>query len=159
MPRALTPRAVLEAQRENSGDVFLALVTIHMGGVTDDIRVVNNTENIMSRGVEFIGCPFSISLPDDLEQATTSARLSIDNVDTRIWQGVRMLGFAPDVVIEVVMASQPDEVVMATMGLKLRDATANLQTVSGTLVPDSIWQSGYPEGDFDPPQNAGLFAL
>jgi hypothetical protein len=159
MPRALTPRAVLESQRENSGDVFLVLLTIYLkGDPAEDIRVVNNVEDVVSRGNKFLACPFGIALPDDLEYASTSARLTLDNVDPAIWQGVRLLGFAPDVGIEVVLASEPDNVVLSTVGLKLREASATKSTVTGTLVPDTIWQSGYPEGDFDPPQNPGMFA-
>lgn len=158
MPRSLTPTAILAAQRENSTDVFLVLVTIFLGGApTEDIRVVNNTVNIVSRGITYLACPFSITLPDDLENATTSARLSIDNVDPSIWQGVRALGFGPSVSIEVVMASEPDTVVLATSGLVLREAQATKSAINGTLVPESIWQVGYPEGDFDPAQNPGMF--
>lgn len=159
MPRSLTSRAVLEAQRENSSDPFLVLLTIHLGGAPeDDIRVVNNTEDVTSRGNLFIACPFGVALPDDMEYASTSARLTLDNVDPAIWQGVRLLGFAPDVSIELIVASEPDNVVLSTVGLKLREASATKSTISGTLIPDTIWQAGYPEGDFDPPQNPGMFA-
>jgi len=157
MPRSLTPRAVLEAQRENSDEAFLVLLTLRMNGVTDDIRVVNNTVDVTSRGENFIACPFKITLPDDLEFATTNARLELDNVDPSIWQAVRELSFAPEVLLEVVLAGEPDSVVLATVGLKLREASATSSVISGTLIPDTIWQAGYPEGDYDPPQNPGMF--
>jgi Domain of unknown function (DUF1833) len=157
MARTLTPRAVLEAQRENSSDTFLVLLTIHMAGTTEDIRVVNNTVNVASRQQIFTACPFSVTLPDDMEYSTTSARLSVDNVDPSIWQGIRQLGFAPEITLEVIVASEPDTVVMSTVGLKLREASATKAVIAATLVPDTIWQQGFPEGDFDPPQNQGMF--
>lgn len=159
MPRPLNPRAILEAQRVNSDAVFLVLVTIFLNGVDQDIRVVNNVEDIWSRGARFIGCPFRITLPEDVDGLITSnASLEIDNVDPRIWQAVRRLGFAPRVSLEVIMASEPDNVLLSTIGLKLREATATTATISGTLVPDSMWQTGFPIADFDPAQNPGLFA-
>jgi hypothetical protein len=159
MPRTLSPRAILEAQRQNSTDVFLVLISIWMNGVTENICVVNNSENIVSRGVTFIGCPFRITLPEDVDQIVTStASIELDNVDPRIWQAIRLLTFSPWVSIEVIIASEPDNVILATAGMRLREATATTKVISATLVPDSIWQTGYPEGDFDPPQNPGLFA-
>lgn len=158
MPRPLSPRAIIEAQRVNSTEVFLVLATVFMGGATEDIRIVNNTENLVSRGQTFIGIPLRITLPEDPEEFITSnASVEIDNVDPSIWQGLRSLGFSPSIMLEVVLASEPDTVILATTGLRLREATATTTTVSGTLVPDSIWQTGFPEGDFDPPQFPGLF--
>jgi hypothetical protein len=157
MPRSLTPRAILEAQRQNSDDTFLVLLSILLNGTAEDIHVVNNTVNITSRGVEYLACPFQIVLPDDVEYALTNARLELDNVDPKIWQGIRLLSFAPEVRLEVILASDPDSVILGSSGLKLREASATNTVISGTLVPDTIWQAGFPEGDFDPPQNRGLF--
>jgi hypothetical protein len=160
MPRNLSPRAILEAQRLNSDAVFLVLLTVFLEGFRgeQDLRVVNNTEDITSKGRVFVACPFRITLPEDVDEVITSpASLEIDNVDPRIWQSVRMLPFAPRVSIEVILAEEPDTIVLSTVGLKLREATASTTTVSGSLVPDSIWQTGYPVADFDPQQNPGLF--
>jgi hypothetical protein len=159
MPRILSPRAILEAQRQNSEAVFLVLVTIFLEGVQPDLRVVNNTEDVISRGQTFIGCPFRITLPEDVDSViTTNAQLEIDNVDPRIWQSVRSLGFSPRVVIEIILASEPDTVLLKTQGLRLREASVTTTVVTGTLIPDSIWQTGFPIDDFDPAQNPGLFA-
>lgn len=158
MPRPLSPRAIVEAQRVNSQEVFLVLFTIGMGGTAPDVRIVNNTEDLMSRGQNFIGIPVRITLPEDPEEFITSnASVEIDNVDPNIWQGLRALTFSPSIMIEIVLASEPDTVILATSGLRLREATATTAVVSATLVPESIWQVGYPEGDFDPPQFPGLF--
>lgn len=158
MPRLLTPAAIRAAQRENSDEVFLVLLTIRTTPETaEDIRVVNNTEDITSRGLNFLACPFSLSLPDSSDSTFTTAQLEIDNVDTRIWQGVRVLNQSAPVLIEVVLASEPDTLVLVTEGLILREATATLTKITGTLLPDTIWQKGFPADDFDPAQNPGMF--
>lgn len=164
MPRTLTLAAIRESQKEHGTVPFLVLLTIQLTEVShhndtpaEDITVVNNTEDIVSRGVTFIGCPFEIALPDINDYTSSDATLTIDNVDPKIWQGVRMLNGAPNVILEVVLASDPDDVMLRTEGLRLREAQATSQVISGKLIPDTIWQGGFPAHDFDPSQNPGMF--
>ncbi len=157
MPRQLTLAAVREAQKEHGQDPFLVLLTIEVDAPGEWVRVVNNTENIVSRGETFIGCPFQIALPDINDYTSSDATLTIDNVDPRIWQGVRMLTAAPNTILEVILASEPDDVMLRTEGLRLREAQATSQSITGKLVPDTIWQTGFPAHDFDPSQNPGMF--
>lgn len=158
MPRLLSSSAIRAAQQENSPEVFLVLMTIvTMPETADNIRVVNNSEDIVSRGLTFIAAPFSLSLPDSSDSTFTTAQVEIDNVDTRIWQGVRALDQASQVKIEVILASEPDTVILTTDGLIMREATATNTKVTGTLLPDSVWQRGFPAHDFDPSQNPGMF--
>jgi hypothetical protein len=158
MPRQLTLAAVREAQKEHGQDPFLVLLTIEVDSPGEWVRVVNNTENIVSRGDTFIGCPFQIALPDVNDYMTADATLTIDNVDPRIWQGVRMLTAAPIITMEVILASAPDDVMLQTTGLRLREASVTNQSITGKLVPDTIWQGGFPAHDFDPAQNPGMFS-
>lgn len=158
MPRNLTLAAVRESQREHGADPFLVLLTIEVDSPGEWVRVVNNTEDITSRGQTFIGCPFQIALPDVNDYMTAEASLTIDNVDPRIWRGVRMLNAAPVVTLEVILASAPDDVMLQTNGLRLREASATNAAISGKLVPDTIWQGGFPAHDFDPAQNPGMFS-
>jgi hypothetical protein len=157
MPRTLTLAALRESQKEHGLDPFLVLLTIEVDAPGEWIRVVNNTENIISRGETFIGCPFQIALPDINDYTSSDATLTIDNVDPRIWQGVRMLTSAPRTILEVILASDPDDVMLRTEGLHLREAQATSQSITGKLVPDTIWQAGFPAHDFDPSQNPGMF--
>lgn len=158
MPRPLTLAALRESQKENGTVPFLVLLTIEVESTGEWIRVVNNTENIVSRGETFLGCPFQIALPDINDYAMADATLTIDNVDPRIWQGVRMLTAAPNVILEVILASDPDDVMLRTEGLRLREAQATSQSITGKLIPDTIWQAGFPAHDFDPSQNQGMFS-
>lgn len=153
----LTTAALRAANAENNPDPFLVLMTIKLAPEGEDVRVVNNTEDVTSRGQVFIACPFAIALPEASENVITNAEVQIDNVDTRIWQGVRALTFAPEVLLEVVLASAPSTVLIGTDGLKLRETTATQRTISGKLVPDSVWTAGFPAHDFDPAQFQGMF--
>lgn len=158
MARPLSTRAIIEAQRINSDAVFLVLMTVFMENIEPDIFIVNNTENVASLGRQFIGCPFKLTLPEDTDQVLTSpCSIEIDNVDPRIWQGLRSLGFSPRVDIEVILSDEPDTILIKTEGLRLRQASATITTISASLIADSIWQQGYPQDDFDPRQNQGMF--
>lgn len=157
MPRSLTLQAVRQSIKEHGEDPFLVLLTIEVDAPGEKIYIVNNTEDIVSRGVTFIGCPFSLSLPDINDTSLAETSLTIDNVDPRIWQGVRMLNTAPMILMEVILASDPDTPMLATTGLRLREASANTTSITGKLVPDTLWQIGFPAHDFDPSQNPGMF--
>lgn len=155
MPRALSPSAIAAANAENNPDPFLILLTIDVGG--QFVYLVNNTENIVSRGVTFVGCPFTFVLPDSLEQVIAESSIEIDNVDPRIWQGIRLLNEAPHVTIEVILASEPNTILLSGIGMRLREATATSQKITGKIIPDNVWHSGFPAHEFDPAQNPGLF--
>jgi hypothetical protein len=157
MPRTLTIPAIRQSQREHGDDPFLVLLTIEVDAPGEFVHIVNNTEDIVSRGVTFIGCPFSLALPDITDYALAEATLAVDNVDPRIWKGIRLLNGAPTVLIEVILASDPDTPMLTTAGLKLREANADSQSITGKLVPDTVWQAGFPAHDFDPSQNPGMF--
>jgi hypothetical protein len=157
MPRLLDRQAVAVAQLENTDEVFLLLMTIKLEPEEADIFIVNNTVDIVSRGVTFIGCPFSLSLPDSNDRTINDASLAVDNVDDRIWKGVQALSRAPEILLEVIMASRPNDVVMASGGLFLREASATNTTVTGKLMAETVWQAGFPAHDFDPSQNPGIF--
>lgn len=157
MPRSLTLQAVRQSLKEHGDDPFLVLLTIEVDSPGQKVYLVNNTEDVVSRGITFIGCPFSIALPDVSDLTLADTTLAVDNVDPRIWQGIRTLNEAPNVVLEVVMASEPDTPVLTTPGLRLREASVTAQTITGKLVPDVLWQIGFPAHDFDPSQNPGMF--
>lgn len=160
MPRALTLQAIRQAQAENATDVFLLLLAIDTFVVGPDrfILLVNNTENVVSGGSTWIACPFSLSLPDSNDSTASAAQITIDNVDTRIWQGLRLMtGEAAWATLHVVMASDPNTIVMTTTNLRIREAEGTNQEIRAKLIVDSVWQAGFPRYDFDPSQNPGMF--
>jgi hypothetical protein len=59
--------------------------------------------------------------------------------------------------LTVILASDPNTVVMQTGNLRLRGADATNTEIQAKMVVDSVWQNGYPAHDFDPPQNPGMF--
>lgn len=138
MPRALSAAAIASLNAQQSGEVWLVLLTISNPGITT-IRVVNNTEDIVSRGNTYQAFPFEIELPGQDPDTPASARLRIDNVDKRIVEAVRSITTPPQITIEVVLASQPDTVEIGYSNLTLRSVEYDVNSVRGELTFESIF--------------------
>lgn len=142
---------------QETGEVFLILVTITHTDLPDPIRVVNNSENINSRGQTFIAYPFEITLPTDTENGNPRATLKIDNVDREIVRAVRTIQTAPTVTLEIVMASDPDVVEIEFPDFQLQDVNYNSLTVEGTLGLEQFLAEPFPGDLFSPANFPGLF--
>ena len=140
-----------------TAEAFLVLLTIDHADIDPPIRVVNNTENITSRGDEFIAFPFDIELPDNTREAPPRARLTIDNVSREIAQSIRLITSAPTVLIELIRASAPDTVEVAFPAFNLRDVKWDMLQVSGDLTVEDLMTEPFPAGQFTPAHFPGLF--
>lgn len=138
MPRTLSNTALASLNAAETGEVWLVLLTITNPGITT-IRVVNNTEDITSRGNVYQAFPFEIELPGQDPDSPASARLRIDNVDKRIVEAVRSISTPPNITIEVILASQPDTVEIAYADLTLRSVEYDADSVRGELTFESIF--------------------
>lgn len=137
-------------------DLYLVLLTIDHPDLADPIRVVNNTENITSNAVEYIGFPFEISLPESPENSPPRAELKISNVSREIGQAIRSVGSPPVVDIAVIRQQTPDVVEAFHGGMKLTGVTYNVQTVSGQLVREDFVSEPYPSITYSPAEFPGL---
>lgn len=120
------------ATAETTDEVIVVLLTVSHDDLDAPIRVCDNIEAITSNGHEFLALPFDIELPDDGERPG-EARVRIDNVSRDITLVLRRISSPPTVTIQVALASQPDTIEYELSNLTLRDATYDLNYVSGYL--------------------------
>lgn len=153
----ISPAAMTAIQATTTDEVFLVLLTITYDDGTQE-HVVSNTENITSRGVVYVAWPFDLTLPNQLDATQSVATLTFDNVDPAIWQALRNVDTIPKALIEIVMASDPNNVVLSCDHLKLRSANATSKVVTVQVYVDAIWQIGYPAHDYTPGEYPGLFS-
>jgi hypothetical protein len=132
MPRSLSPAALASANAQSTDEVWLVLLTIEHNEIDAPIRVVNNTEDIVSRGQTYIGFPFDFELPGEDADAPTKAR-------RRIVEAVRTISSPPLVTLEVILASAPDTVEFSFSGLTMREIDYDVSSVSGDLLFESIF--------------------
>lgn len=154
----MTTRALTEsAFASDTADVWLVLLTIAHDAIDPPIRVVNNTEDVTSRGETFTAYPFNLVLPDEREDAPPRARLEIDNVSREIAQAIRSITSAPTVTIEIIRAADPDTVEMSWPFFSLRNIKWDSKVVSGDLTVEDFTSEPYPAGIFSPASFPGVF--
>ena len=138
MPRGLSPTAIASGNTQETSEVWLILVTISHASLASPIRVVNNNEDITSRGLLYLAFPFQIILPGEDPDSVSKAVLRFDNADRTAIAAIRGLDTAPSVSLEVILARRPDIVEISFPGLMLRNATYDAFTIEGELYFEAL---------------------
>jgi len=159
MSRSLSAIARRAVTAQETGEVFLLLLTITHASMAAPIRVVNDLVNHTSNGDLYTAFPFQIQLPDEHEEQPPRMRLSIDNVDRTIVASLRRLTSPPTVQLDVCLASQPDVIEASFPGFLLQSVGYDHVVVEGDLTLDDIITEPFPEGSFTPQHFAGLFGI
>lgn len=139
MPRSLSTAAIASQNAQATSEVWLVLLTLSHPSMATPIRLVNNNENVVSRGNTFIAFPFEVELPGEDPDQPPKSTLRIDNVDRRVLQTLRSITAPPTVTLEVILASAPDQVEVSFTNMTLRNAQYDVSTVSGELTFDGIY--------------------
>lgn len=140
-----------------SDEVAISLLTFSGTGFTT-FRVCNNDTDIVSRSQTFLAWPFDLQLPGDNEDAP-AAVLRIANVDRRIGQGIDAAAGPINVLIEVILASNPDNPEKTFQGLELRTTRRNGLVIEGELQSAQITSEPYPNIRATPGRFPGLFPV
>lgn len=137
---------------DGNGEVWLVL--LKMGNT----YVVNNNEDIVSRGQTYTAYPFDIFLPADSLEKSPTVTLRIDNVDQSLTQWIREQSSPPEVTLEIVLASNPDAIEIKVDNLLLVDVSWTATTITGTLRLEDIFNMEFPSKGsvYDPNQFPGL---
>lgn len=121
------------------------------------LRVVNNTENVVSRGQLFYATAFDLILPQEDGESFPSVSLKIANVDGMMIQAIRGFSEPPSLTIDIVLSDNTDYVERKVDFLVLRSVEFNALTISGKLMVESSLQNRFPVEDYTPRFYPGLF--
>ena len=157
MSRALSQAAKQAVNAQETDEVFLLLLTLDHADLAQPIRVVNNTENVVSRGDTYVAYPFEIALPDEDPESVARVTLRIDNVDRQIVQSLRAIQAPLSVALEVVMASAPDTVEAGPFNMTLVAAEYDALTITGELAFEDVLNEPFPGASYIPSEYPGLF--
>jgi len=137
---------------DGNGEVWLVL--LKMG----DTYVVNNNEDVVSRGQTYTAYPFDVFLPPDSLEKSPTVTLRIDNVDRSLTEWIREQSEPPAVTLEIVLASDPSSVEIKIDNLLLVDVSWTATTITGTLRLEDIFNMEFPSRGsiYDPAQFPGL---
>lgn len=157
MSRSLSSIARRAVNASETGEAFLLLLTISHDELPEPIRVVNNTEDIVSRGETYQGCPFEFELPGDDAERVESVQIAVDNVDRRIVDALRQISGAPKVDLEVILASEPDVVEAGPFSMTFVSAEWDAIVVSAQLGYEDVLTEPFPGHAYVPADYPGLF--
>ena len=143
---------------QETPEEILTLLTITHESLPAPLRLVNYPKPVTSRGHVFEAFPFELTLPDDADRAQASAEIRIGIVEPRLKDVFR--GITPDnpprVLLEIVLASMPDDVVRAFDGMVFVSATWDDQVLTATLGAQGV-NKAYPKDLFAPSTTPGVF--
>ena len=148
---------VQEVNRSTTDSAFLFLLTITPPNGGTPIRVVNNNEDVVSRGNTYTAYPFALTLPNDDGETAPSVQLSIDNVDQLLVESIRESLQPPTFVLELVLSNNPDQVEKQISHLRLSNVEYDAMGITGTLSPINILSRKWPAETYDPVSYPGLF--
>lgn len=157
MSRSLSLAARQAVNAQETDEVFLLLLTLDHEDIAEPIRVVNNTEDVVSRGDTYIAYPFEITLPDEDPESVARVTLRIDNVDREIVRSLRGISSPLLVGLEVVMAASPDVVEAGPFNMTLVSAEYDALTVTGELAFEDVLNEPFPGHAYVPSEYPGLF--
>lgn len=139
MARTLSSTALSSIHAQETSEVWLVLLTITHSTLAQPIRVVNNNEDITSRGYVYQAFPFDIVLPGQDPDSLPKAILRFDNVERTAIATIRSIESPPNVTIEVILASAPDTVEVSFPNLTLRNVSYDAVTIEGELFFENLY--------------------
>lgn len=157
MSNALSPELIAQLYTQESNDPFLTLITLTHDSLVTPIRLVNNSENIISRGETFQAFPVRIRLPVDDGESIREVKMEFDNVSLQLMDLVRTATSNIRVKIEMVLASIPDAVQIDLDELALGNISYNSQRISASLLMDGLLNTELTSERYTPSVYPGLF--
>lgn len=152
----ISPQLLAQFYGQNSDDPLLMLVTISHPSFTT-IRLVNNTEDIVSRSNTYLSFPMNITPPADDGETVREVSIEFDNVSLELITEFRQITSPADIKIEIVLASDPDQVQLSYEELKLRNISYDKQRIRAKLYMDSFLNVELTSESYGATNFPGLF--
>lgn len=138
-------------------EVPLILIEISEPSLPIPIRVTSDSVDTVHMGNVYVSYNFDIHLPDDSDDMSPSAVITIDNVGRELTEAIRNLQTPPSVRVLVVLASQPDVVEAEFDDFKLTNVYYDQLVVQGTIGIEDFMSEPFSGDSFVPSTFPGLF--
>jgi hypothetical protein len=157
MANSLSPELLAEIFAQESSDPFLTLVTLSHTTFAEDILLVNNSKDIVSRGNTYLAFPMKIRLPVDDGETQRDFSLEMDNASLEFIEEIRTVTSRISVKFEMILASLPDDVQMAQEDLAIVAVTYNSKKISARIAMDSFLGVEITCEKYSPTSYPGIF--
>ena len=129
-------------RRQRVTDTAGVLLFLEMSAPSfaETLRIVNDTQNWTSNGVEYLGVPFGFKLPDDVAGQTPRAVLTLDNIGRGIADDLESLGPQDTVIAKLKISDRADpnvierEYILPMMTVSVNTKAASAQCGYDTLM-------------------------
>lgn len=156
--REVSATALQAMLSQDSAEVFIPLLRIEHPDLADPILLAYNTETVSRSDGDYLPYAFQINLPKQVEDETPTLSVTVDNSDLTVNDKIRSLQGKPSVTFMVVLASSPDTVEAGPFEMSLQQATADAQTITGTLgYEGDLFSQAVPSAQYLPTNSSGLF--
>lgn len=159
MARTL-PSVVVQALFAQSTSIpfFVLLVASHSSFAT--IRVVNNTQAIISNGQTYVPFPFTVLLPPESEDLLARVQIRLFDVQREIIDNLRVVAGSRERIairLLVIANNDPDTVLQTISGYEIENVgyTAGNITIDASI--ENLVNEGFPRDSFSPDNFPGLF--
>jgi len=143
---------------QQHGDVaYLFLMTITDPESNTVIRVVNNLEDVTSRGEVYTAFPFDVVLPPDTSTSPANVKVTTFNVGRELIELLRGTLDPPRVKIELVLSADLDVVEKTIDFMVLRNLQYDNESVSFELASSSVFARKTCSGIYSQGEFPGLF--
>lgn len=157
MARSLSALMKQALTGQETAEIPLVLLTIEHPALATPLRLVRDARDLVSRGQVYTAFPCDVTLPDDVEGAAPRASLLLDNSSLELVDLVRSLRQTPEVTIELVLASTPDQVEIAWRAFVVEEARWDAQTIELPLALVETQLEQIPAHQFTPGAFPGAF--
>jgi hypothetical protein len=162
--------AALRAMFSPDADASLMiLLTISGEDIDQTIRVCDSyTQRLsttgpeiiygtISRGKEFIFLPMNISLPTEEQMAAPRCSITLHDVTRYLTPVIRTIHTSPNVLMELVLNTTPDNVEASYPGFIMSGITYNKDVITAELTVEHLTNEPFPAGTFLPSYFPGLY--
>lgn len=158
MPRNYSSQFKSTLAAVNSPEIPYVLLEINNAELSVPVRVINDTEDLVSLGHTFIGCPFRVTMPDDLENQLPKASLSIDNVSKELMYWIEKSGGAKGTSVRFmqVMRSRPD-IIEWEITMNLYNISCTPKEVTGELGYENLFTKPAVSIQYRSSNSPGIF--
>lgn len=114
-------------------EIPLALVVLDHAGWANPVRLVGNTEDVVSNGETYAAAGFEVAMPDQVEGHNGEMRFTLIDADATTLALLRETSDVIEVTVSWVLASDPDTVYAGPIDAEIRAAEGRFGFISGAL--------------------------
>lgn len=157
MSNTLSAELLAQLFAQTSNDPYLTLITLSHESFDEDIRLVNNSADLVSRGLTFQAFPMKIRFPVDDGETARDFTIDFDNASIELIESIRSVTTQISVHLEMVLASLPDVVQVEQGELNIATITYTSTRITARIVLDSFLNVEMTSERYGPSNFGGIF--